>query len=244
MASAFEDAGHLPNLRAGRQPADPYRLPRQRRGVTPQMHGRYPDHDVMAEAEAWDEPTRTLIRGRVDDVPQIRFFTEPEQQTLGRFCDDVLAQDAEPRVPVLAAIDDKLHAGRLDGFQYDDMPDDRDTWRLVAAGLDEAAQAHGAGSYADADDRLRTQILDGFAAGRLTGRTWERLNVARAWSVVMRAVLSAFYAHPWVWNEIGFGGPAYPRGYARMGVGLNEPWEADEALHVDPVSDVKRRGLE
>ena len=39
---------------------------------------------------------------------------------------------------------------------------------------------------------------------------------------VMRAVLSAFYSHPWAWNEIGFGGPAYPRGYARFGVGQRE----------------------
>ncbi len=43
--------------------------------------------------------------------------------------------------------------------------------------------------------------------------------MAKAWAVVMRAVLGAFYSHPWAWNEIGFGGPAYPRGYMRLGVG-------------------------
>ena len=41
----------------------------------------------------------------------------------------------------------------------------------------------------------------------------------------MRDTLAAFYSHPWAWNEIGFGGPAYPRGYARLGVGLSEAWE-------------------
>ena len=38
------------------------------------------------------------------------------------FCDRVLAQDAEPRVPVVEMVDEKLAAGRLDGYQYDDMP--------------------------------------------------------------------------------------------------------------------------
>ena len=38
-------------------------------------------------------------------------------------------------------IDESLAAGRLDGYQYDGMPDDRDTWRLVLAGLDEMAAA-------------------------------------------------------------------------------------------------------
>ena len=31
------------------QPADPDELPRQRRGKTPQMHGRYPDYDVLEQ---------------------------------------------------------------------------------------------------------------------------------------------------------------------------------------------------
>ena len=57
----------------------------------------------------------------------------------------------------------------------------------------------------------------------------------------MRSVLAAFYSHPWAWNEIGFGGPAYPRGYARLGIGLGEAWEGAEAFDVDPADDVKRR---
>ena len=55
---------------------------------------------------------------------------------------------------------------------------------------------------------------------------WDELPAARAWKVVTRAILSAFYSHPWAWNEIGFGGPAYPRGYARIGAGQRESWEA------------------
>jgi hypothetical protein len=60
----------------------------------------------------------------------------------------------------------------------------------------------------------------------------------------MRGVLGAFYSHPWAWNEIGFGGPAYPRGYARLGPGQREHWEAPPEFSVDPVSDVPERGLE
>jgi hypothetical protein len=53
----------------------------------------------------------------------------------------------------------------------------------------------------------------------------------------MRAVLSSFYSHPWAWNEIGFGGPAYPRGYARMGAGQREDWESGPAQSGDPVEE-------
>src|SRR5581483_507563 len=122
----------------------------------------------------------------------------------------VLAQDAEPRIPVAEGVDAKLAAGKLDGYQYADMPDDRDTWRLVLAGLDHTArQGYRAESFAACSAEHQEAIVGEFAEGRLVGGPWDKLNVTRAWSVVMRAALSIFYSHPWAWNEIGFGGPAY-----------------------------------
>jgi gluconate 2-dehydrogenase subunit 3-like protein len=241
----FRDSGHLPNHRPDRQPPDPAGLPRQRRGITPQMHGRYPDHDVLADAGHWDQVTRGVVRARVDDVPSRRFFTRQEFACLCAFCDVVLAQDSEPRIPVMSFVDDKLAAGRLDGFQHVGMPDDRDTWRLVAAGLDQAARRRAGTRFAAAEEPEQRAIVGAFADGKLSDGVWDRLPAGTAWTVVMRAVLAAFYAHPWAWNEIGFGGPAYPRGYMRLAEGPTgaEPHEAREAFGLDPVEDVKRRGL-
>ncbi|MCA1689476.1 MAG: gluconate 2-dehydrogenase subunit 3 family protein, partial [Actinobacteria bacterium] len=224
----------------------PAGLPRQRRGTTPQMHGRFPDYDVLANAGHWDELTRAVVLERVRAVPSIRFFTAREAACLGPFLDVVLAQDDEPRIPVLAMVDKKLSEGKLDGYQYADMPDDRDTWRLVARGLDETARERGGGSYACAGADLQHDIVGEFAQGALGGGAWAELNVARAWSVVMRGALGEFYSHPWAWNEIGFGGPAYPRGYMRRAVGDagREPYEAAPAIGLDPVRDTRRRGTQ
>lgn len=244
MAEHLGGADHLPDRRDGR-PADPRRLPRQRRGKTPQMHGRFPDHDVLGEVDHWDPITRRAVLERVDSVPPIRFFGPAEAATLGAFCDVVMAQDDEPRIPVLAMVDDKLHAGRLDGYRYEHMPDDRETWRRVACGLNEAAITRGAsGGFARAPADVQYEICAAFAEGELAGGVWDELSVIKAWAVVMRSVVAAFYSHPWAWNEIGFGGPAYPRGYSRLGVGMREAWEGAEALNVDPVPDVVERGLE
>jgi hypothetical protein len=222
----------------------PSDLPRQRRGTAPQGRSRYPDHDVLAEADHWDEATRKVVLDRVENVPPVRFFDAQEEATLRAFCDCVTAQDEEPRVPVLEMVDAKLHAGRLDGYQHADMPDDRDVWRLAARGLDDVARARGAGDFATAGVELKLEIVGAFHKGELTGGVWDEIAPARAFSVLMRAVLSEFYSHPWAWNEIGFGGPAYPRGYARMGIGLRESWEGEEQFDVDPVRDVQERGVD
>ncbi|WP_374021525.1 gluconate 2-dehydrogenase subunit 3 family protein [Mycobacterium sp. HNNTM2301] len=240
---------HLPNLRADRKPPHPSWLPEQRRGVTPQMIGRYPDFDVLDTTDTWDKATKKVVLARLEPPGPLRFFTAEEEPCLRAFCDTVLAQDREPRVPVPEVVDSKLADGRLDGYQYADMPDDRDTWRLVLRGLDETASSRYAkASFADADPGTREAIIDQFSQGALQGDAWERLNVKRAWSVCMRMALSGFYSHPWAWNEIGFGGPAYPRGFMRLGgatgpAAAREPFEKRGATAEDPVRVVERDEL-
>jgi hypothetical protein len=221
VAFDFRSAGHLPKQREDGLPPPPERLPRQRRGTTPQMHGRYPDYDVLANAEHWDEVTRNVVVRRAEQDPTMRFFDAREQRTL-----------------VLEMVDAKLAAGELDGFRHHDMPEDPQAWRLVAAGLDEAA----GGSFAELDPDEARRVVTRFAAGELRKGVWEGLSCAKAWQVVMRGVLSAFYSHPWAWNEIGYGGPAYPRGYMRLGEGQREPHQGAEAGEEDPVRAVEAEG--
>ena len=207
-------------------------MPRQRRGTTPQLDGRYPDWDVLEQSDHWDEATRKVVLRRVEEPPGIRFFGPDEADTLKAFCDVVTHQYGEPRIPVLAFVDEKLLEGRLDGYQYDDMPDDRDTWRIVAHGLDHSAQSEWrAKSFAHAPVTVQEQIVEAFAKGALGGGPWDRLNVLRAFKITTKHICQAFYAHPWAWNEIGFGGPAYPRGYSAFGsdhLGDRERWEPEE----------------
>jgi hypothetical protein len=241
MGVDYRDAGHLPQRRPGGIPGNPDELPRQLHGVTPQMHGRYPRYDVLEERDHWDEATRRVVMARIDEVPPIRFFEAAEARTLGAFCDCVTAQDREPRIPLIHFVDQKFFDGKLDGYQYHDMPDDRDVWRRMARVLDREAGAVRARSFADCPPQVQHEICERFSNGKLDSGD---MPCSKAWSVLMRAVLSAFYSHPWAWNEIGFGGPAYPRGYARLGMGMREAWEGDEAFALNPVSDSERRGLE
>ncbi|HEX5496200.1 MAG TPA: gluconate 2-dehydrogenase subunit 3 family protein [Mycobacteriales bacterium] len=230
-----KDAGeHLPHLRPDGQPPHPSWLPRQRVGTTPQMIGRYPDFDVLQAADTWDEATKQVVLARLDPPGPLRFFTAEQEPVLRALCDVCTAQDGEPRVPVAESVDAKLADGKLDGFQYADMPDDRDTWQMVLAGLEHTAdQRHGTGFAACGTDQQEAIVAD-LAGGDLSGGPWERLNVSRAWSVCMRAILSGFYSHPWAWNEIGFGGPAYPRGFMRTSeLGIREPFETPGATAED-----------
>jgi gluconate 2-dehydrogenase subunit 3-like protein len=196
--------------------------------------GYYPEFNTLSQQAFWDEATRNVVLNRVQHTPPIRFFSADEARLMAALCDRLLPQDdrdAGHKIPIVNVIDERLFTGRIDGYRYEDMPPDDETWRIVARELDRTA----GGDFAAVDDTRRQEIVSAFAQGELD---WE-LNVSRAWSVVMRAALAAFYSHPWAFNEIGFGGPAYPRGYMRLQPGRpgREPYEAVEAYDVDPVEE-------
>jgi hypothetical protein len=70
--------------------------------------------------------------------------------------------------------------------------------------------------------------------------TWHGMRADRVWSLWSRYACTAFYSHPWAWNEIGFGGPAYPRGYLNAGIDAREKWEVADHHDVDPIPFAER----
>jgi hypothetical protein len=77
---------------------------------------------------------------------------------------------------------------------------------------------------------------------------WEKMPVERYWALLVQDCVEAYYAHPWAWDEIGFGGPAYPRAYMRLERGEPEPWEVEEQRYEwdappDAISDPDEPGI-
>ena len=64
-------------------------------------------------------------------------------------------------------------------------------------------------------------------------------SAKHVWSLWTRYACTAFYAQPVAWAEIGFPGPAYPRGYKNAGVDSLEPLEVRDAK---PAIDPLRKG--
>ncbi len=70
-------------------------------------------------------------------------------------------------------------------------------------------------------------ILRHVELGEIERADWGEMSAQRFFgTLLLRTVATIYYAHPAVWSEIGFGGPAGPRGYVRLGVGERDPWEA------------------
>jgi hypothetical protein len=198
---------------------------------------RFPGFDTLQQADAWDDVTRSLLESRVNDIPPVTFFKRTEERAARALLDCLLALDARPGVPVLELIDARLAAGDGDGYRYDTMPEDGDAWRRSLAGLDADAGDRFGLTFAETTGDQRRTIVESIQGG---DGTWHGMTADRVFGLWMRYACTAFYSHPSAWNEIGFGGPAYPRGYKNIGVGRREPWEVAEVDADDPVPWAER----
>jgi hypothetical protein len=223
----------------------PYRRPNQR-AVTPQRKGRFPGYDVLDEVHRWDDVTAGVVLARLMLPNELAFFTPEEVGVVEALTDLLLGQDGEPRIPVVPLIDARLAADETDGWHYDDMPEDRQAWRETLAALDADAREHHSGrGFTHLVRSEQAALIQSVQDLSSNGKQWHRWPAKHVWSLWTRYACAEFYSHPWAWNEIGFGGPASPRGYGAFGsphLGERESWEVDEAVQVDPVRDAGRRG--
>ena len=214
---------------------------RSQRAVTPQGRGRFPGFDVLDSVDVWDDVTAGAVLARLALPGQLAFFTPHEVGIAAPMLDLLLAQDGDPRVPVLALIDERLAVGETDGWHYDSMPEDAQAWRDTLAALDDDARAaHPGRGYAELLTDEQAMILQAVQDRSSAGENWHAWSATYVWSLWTRYACTAFYSHPWAWNEIGFPGPAYPRGYLNPGVGSREKWEVAETRDTDPVTFADR----
>ena len=175
-------AEHLPQTCASdAQPATPEELPRQRRGVTPQLHGRYPDYDVLDEPTHWDEVTRGWCSRRVATSPPIRFFNAAESRRSAPSATWCSPRTRSRVSRSSSYIDEKLAEGQLRRLPV--RRHARATARpggCVARGLDEAARRTGRASFATATPtQRRTRVSKRSRTGELSGGVWDELPPSR-----------------------------------------------------------------
>jgi len=192
----------------------------------------YRDYDVLEkwDSPSWNAQTREVVRRRLEEVPERNFLTEDEWSLLEAVVARLMPQpDRAAPVPITPWIDEMLAENHGPGYRYADMPPLREAWRQgLAAIAAEARDRHGV-AFAQLTSAQQDALLADIQHERTDGRWWGELPAGGFFShLLLKEVVSIYYAHPAAWSEIGFGGPASPRGYVRLGFDERDPWEAAE----------------
>ncbi len=195
--------------------------------------GYYAGFSTLSQQSFWDAATRTVVNERLHQQLPTRFFTPGEANFWTAVFDHVIPQtDRTPdrRIPILPALDDRLYRDRTNGYRFEDMPHDRDAYRLGLLAINAESQQQFGAEFLSLPHLQQDLVLKTIHDGQpqAAADTWKRMSVHRFWQLIMQDAIDAYYSHPWAWDEIGFGGPAYPRAYIRLERGEAEPWEVEE----------------
>ncbi len=196
-------------------------------------HPTYPSYDVLAKRHtpSWDAVTRRVIDRRLAVSHEPRFFAAAEWAVADAICRRILPQPADrPPVPLAALLDAKLLANVGDGFREADMPYMREAWKQGIAAIEAESQARHGSSFTALDAAGQDALLEMMQQDRLSDPAWQGLGAKEFFTKrLLSDIPGLYYSHPTAWSEMGFGGPASPRGYVRMALDRRDPWEAAEA---------------
>jgi hypothetical protein len=195
----------------------------------------YPDYDVLAkwDTPSWNDQTRAVIARRLTEVPARRFLSELQFATLQAVCDRVMPQPertGDDKVPIAPFIDARLQNNRTSGTRYVPLPPMRECWQRGLDAIEAEAQHRFHRSYAALDPAEQDLILHAMNKGETLSPAWGPHLPAQKFMrhELLQVIVETYYAHPAAWSEVGFGGPASPRGYVRLQPNRHDSWEGEE----------------
>ena len=209
---------------------------------TPYLNFRVTDPEKLRYD--WDEKTRRLVQERVEQVPGYRFFSVDEIALMEALCDCILPQtdrSDDARVAIAPWIDQRLAQGKTAGYRYETMPDDRQAYRLGLQGFSQTANHLFGKQFQDLSHKQQADVIKQVAEGSPPGEAWQQVPAEQFFQMLINNIISEYYAHPAAWSEIGFNGPASPRGHIRLKLGMRDSWEAEETQPHSSVEIVRRQ---
>lgn len=197
------------------------------------MDTPYRGYDVLAKWDtvSFDDRTREELTRRLHGGLKRRFLTKGEFELLIAIIERLAPIFCESeRLAITHWIDDRLFRNVGEGFRYAGEPPMRESWRKGLAAIDREARRSFAVSFTLLDASRKDATLRAVQKGDVDVDLWRGLRASTFFShTLLKTIAGLAYAHPSAWSDIGFGGPASPRGYVRLGFNQRDPWEAKES---------------
>jgi hypothetical protein len=194
---------------------------------------RYPGYDVLTKrhSPSWNEKTRQVIAARLRTPLERGFLNVHELETVRAIAARVTPQPAHrPAIPVAELVDHKLHKNRQDGYRAEDMPREREAWRRGIEALDAESQAAHGRAFRELGPAEQDALLRRMERGELHDPLWGGMPPRTFFNQrLLTDIVDAYWSYPTAWSEMGYAGPASPRGYVRMGYDERDPWEPAQA---------------
>lgn len=188
----------------------------------------YPSYHVMDQKDHWDDHTQKVVGSRLTSQLEHRFLTTLEAETLKRIAGDLVNEDREEIIKyIVDYMDQTLSSEWGEGQRKVGVPKAQVLVREGLKAIDKSAEKQYGLQLLALDSPSRLHLLEQLSENQVAPvEDWQPLSQVEVFKKLLSMSIEAYYSHPTIWSEMGYGGPAYPRGYIRTQLGQLDPWEA------------------
>ena len=196
------------------------------------MTDPFPTYDVLAKRDtpSWNEQTREVVDRRLALAVAEGVLSDTQLATLRAITTRVCPDSPErPATTTLAMVVRKIGKDEGDGHRLDCLPRTAECWCRGLDAIEAEARLRFDRDFAELEPDNANKVLGMVEHGEVCAELWEDLPSELFWKWrLLPDLASAHWAQPSLWSAMGFGGPASPRGYVRLGENRRDPWEAVE----------------
>jgi hypothetical protein len=193
-----------------------------------QLQSKYPGFDVLDEKDAWDSHTQEVVSNRLRTDAKYQFFTIYEAQMIRTIAQNIVYDDREEILQYIADNFDGQIASKIgEGQREPGVPPEDILVREGLKAIDVLSEQLYVMRFVQLNPEEQTALLEKIEKGMAEPvPQWAIVPQKPFFKKLLNGIVKPYYSHPAVWSEIGYAGPAYPRGYVRSEYGLTDPWEA------------------
>jgi hypothetical protein len=194
----------------------------------PERETHYPAYNVLDMIDEWDSHTKEIVRRRLEPLPEREFFTDREAWYIGIIARHMVYDYRDDIIEwIICHFDRKLGSAIGESQRKRGTPPETVLVREGLKALDHVSHLSFGRDFGELDEKQQFEILAGLQLGKAPKiPQWSQVPQKDLFDKLVSEIVAAYYSHPAIWSEIGYGGPMYPRTYVRVELGLTEPWEA------------------
>lgn len=190
----------------------------------------YPTGTVrkLLETDAVTSPTRDALENRLRETDnyQSKFFDAAEFTLLDAVCRRLIVQKTDEEfVDCASFIDVSLSRSESNGWRYDELPNDAETFRRGLEGISETAKIEFDAKFQTLSNARKDEVLTSIQSGKSRGEIWKTLSAKLFFDELLAKTVEVYYAHPFAQERIGYVGMADAPGWTRIKLNELEPRE-------------------
>jgi hypothetical protein len=192
------------------------------------LNSRYPSYNVLDRLERWDSHTKEIVRRRVGPFEPERVLSVQEASCLAQIAKHIIYDDRNEIITwIVHHVDEKLNSGIGENQRDLGVKPEKQFIIEGLKALQHLAKINYQRDFTGLTEQEQFALISKLQKGENTQiPSFQDIPQKKLFKKLVGLIVEAYYSHPTVWSEIGYGGPVYPDVYVRVELGLTDPWEA------------------